>query len=70
MDNLDEMAFPLIEPADAVSASKGFTKHEYATIEMAKALASNYHYLPNAEERNDIAGVAYQLAELVLSYFK
>lgn len=72
-NNLTEPAFPCIQSdkngvIDTVNP--GFTKHEYAAIEIAKALAGNFEYLPSTEERGAIAEVAYDLAEKVLSYFK
>lgn len=71
MSNLIEQAFPAEQSGHVITNyHSGFTKHEYAAIEMAKALAANYEYLPDAGEREQIAGVAYELAEKVLSYFK
>jgi len=71
MLNLNESAFPLIEEGPSgPSISRGLTKHEYAAILLAGHLSTKYEHLPNSNERNDIAGVAYYLAETVLSYFK
>ena len=70
MSNLTESAFPGEEtPGPNTSFSPGFTKHEYAAILLAGHLSTKYEYLPNSDERNQIAAIAYNLAEAVLAYF-
>ena len=71
MSNLNELAFPLIEEGPSgPSISCSLTKHEYAAILLAGHLSTKYEHLPNSGERSQIAGIAYELAEAVLSYFK
>lgn len=71
MSNLTDLAFPLIEDHGAkLSVSKGFSKHEYATILLAGQLAAKYEYLPTIQEGDDIATTAHFLASQVLGKFK
>jgi hypothetical protein len=70
MSNLTELAFPIdMNPDPNFNFNPGFTKHELAAIMMAQTLAGKTDGFPNSEERKQIAGAAYDLAEAVLSYF-
>jgi len=72
MKILTEPAFPCIQSDEhgiIDTVNPGFTKHQYAAILIAARLSSDYN--PNNNmTKDDIAGIAYEISEKVLSYFK
>lgn len=71
MSNLTESAFPAQEtPGPNTSFSPGFTKHEYAAIQLACAMLNMYDELPTIQEGDNIATTAHFMASQLLGKFK